>query len=586
MVSQVLAGGGKRAEGSSAMGRAMNSRLTLLLAFGTGVLLGAPLTGCGSKPTACGPATCASGCCDALGECKLGTESAACGHGGAACGICAVGSSCTAGVCDDGTGLGGGAGSTGGGAGSTGGGAATTGGGAATTGGGSGTDGGVTGGGAGGGAATCGINGTLAFSNGVAFVDGGTTVGAGNDITLTCFPSESRGDDLVYYFSLSTAGGFSADLTFDNTQGAFGGLALTQYGQCTPRSTAPADCQEPINENSSLTTTLPAGQYGLVVKSYPGTSGTFWLRVSTDAGTAGGGPGGGAGGGAGGGTGGAGGGASGWTCDPQYYNGDDGCDCGCGIIDPDCTSAAVSACEYCSSGGSCANDGSEFDCDTSLLTVGNNATCGGSGTGGGTGSGTCVSPDGVVISAVYSNGGNNNATYSYDYVELHNRASSAISLNGWTLQRGSGSGNGWTDKVNLGGSIAAGGYLLVRGKGGGNVNGIDLPVSFDIDASSSPLLDMGGSSGKLALVKNQTSLTGCPSQAGASQNVADFVAWGSASCTTLGSATSVPSASTALFRDDARCANTNDNSADFTVSSVSATAPRNSSSATNTCTCP
>ena len=25
-----------------------------------------------------------------------------------------------------------------------------------------------------------------------------------------------------------------------------------------------------------------------------------------------------------------------WTCSPQYYNASDGCDCGCGVIDPDC----------------------------------------------------------------------------------------------------------------------------------------------------------------------------------------------------------------------------------------------------------
>jgi len=27
---------------------------------------------------------------------------------------------------------------------------------------------------------------------------------------------------------------------------------------------------------------------------------------------------------------------SGWTCDPSYYNATDGCDCNCGVFDPDC----------------------------------------------------------------------------------------------------------------------------------------------------------------------------------------------------------------------------------------------------------
>ncbi len=40
----------------------------------------------------------------------------------------------------------------------------------------------------------------------------------------------------------------------------------------------------------------------------------------------------------------------GWTCDPSYYNTVDGCDCGCGELDPDCPSASSADCEYCASG--------------------------------------------------------------------------------------------------------------------------------------------------------------------------------------------------------------------------------------------
>ena len=169
-----------------------------------------------------------------------------------------------------------------------------------------------------------------------------------------------------------------------------------------------------------------------MVKSYPGNSGTFWLRVSTDAGVAGGGP---AGGGSGNTGGGSGGGPAGWNCPARFYGANDGCDRGCGIRDPDCPSSLTSVCDYCSSDGSCASDGASSQCDTSLLTPNNNATCGGSATGGGSGttgggtgttgggtgstgggSGTCIPPDGVVISAVYTYGGSSNATYSYDYV--------------------------------------------------------------------------------------------------------------------------------------------------------------------------
>jgi hypothetical protein len=36
----------------------------------------------------------------------------------------------------------------------------------------------------------------------------------------------------------------------------------------------------------------------------------------------------------------------GWTCSASYYGADDGCDCGCGIADPDCADAAVETCGY------------------------------------------------------------------------------------------------------------------------------------------------------------------------------------------------------------------------------------------------
>jgi len=35
-----------------------------------------------------------------------------------------------------------------------------------------------------------------------------------------------------------------------------------------------------------------------------------------------------------------------WLCDEAYFGTGDGCDCGCGVLDPDCSSAAASACEY------------------------------------------------------------------------------------------------------------------------------------------------------------------------------------------------------------------------------------------------
>lgn len=57
-----------------------------------------------------------------------------------------------------------------------------------------------------------------------------------------------------------------------------------------------------------------------------------------------------------------------WSCDEGYYGTDDGCDCGCGAVDPDCGVTTVDACVYCDNAGSCATDCAQIDPN-------NNAAC-------------------------------------------------------------------------------------------------------------------------------------------------------------------------------------------------------------------
>ena len=45
-----------------------------------------------------------------------------------------------------------------------------------------------------------------------------------------------------------------------------------------------------------------------------------------------------------------------WSCNPSYYAGNDGCDCGCGAVDLDCADAGIGACLYCNNPGSCTLD--------------------------------------------------------------------------------------------------------------------------------------------------------------------------------------------------------------------------------------
>lgn len=56
-----------------------------------------------------------------------------------------------------------------------------------------------------------------------------------------------------------------------------------------------------------------------------------------------------------------------WVCPAGYYGFMDGCDCGCGALDPDCVDMTVDSCDYCMEPG-CASSCADIDPE-------NNATC-------------------------------------------------------------------------------------------------------------------------------------------------------------------------------------------------------------------
>ncbi|MEM7157920.1 MAG: lysyl oxidase family protein [Myxococcota bacterium] len=58
----------------------------------------------------------------------------------------------------------------------------------------------------------------------------------------------------------------------------------------------------------------------------------------------------------------------GWNCDPGFFGTSDGCDCGCGLQDPDCADATVDSCQYCGNGGACS-----MTCDD--INPKDNSTC-------------------------------------------------------------------------------------------------------------------------------------------------------------------------------------------------------------------
>ena len=51
-----------------------------------------------------------------------------------------------------------------------------------------------------------------------------------------------------------------------------------------------------------------------------------------------------------------------WSCDPRFQGAGDGCDCGCGAIDPDCTGTQLGDCDYFFCGADAFAAGSIADC--------------------------------------------------------------------------------------------------------------------------------------------------------------------------------------------------------------------------------
>ncbi|HEX7707581.1 MAG TPA: lamin tail domain-containing protein [Thermoanaerobaculia bacterium] len=191
----------------------------------------------------------------------------------------------------------------------------------------------------------------------------------------------------------------------------------------------------------------------------------------------------------------------------------------------------------------------------------------------------------IVISQVYGGGGNSGAPYTHDYVELFNRGTSAVSINGWSIQYASATGTGnfgssgtqLTELPNV--SIQPGKYYLIQQAGGST--GSALPTPDLIDPTP---IAMAAGAGKVALVTGTSTLgcnggsTGCTAEQ--LDRILDLVGYGNANFFEGSAAAPTLTSTLAAFRADAGCTDTDDNAADF---SAAAPAPRNSSTAANVC---
>lgn len=181
----------------------------------------------------------------------------------------------------------------------------------------------------------------------------------------------------------------------------------------------------------------------------------------------------------------------------------------------------------------------------------------------------------VVISQLFGGGAGSGAPYNADFVELHNRGTTTVSLAGWSLQYASTTGTTWTT-IALSGAIAPGGYFLVQVGPVGGV-GAALPTP-DV---SSTAVNMAQAAGKLALLNTTTNVGAVTCPTGAA--VVDFVGYGTtANCREGAANTPAPSATTSIQRVGQTCADVNTNSVDFVAGTP---APRNTASAAQACAC-
>ncbi|GIV65492.1 MAG: ExeM/NucH family extracellular endonuclease [Chloroflexota bacterium] len=126
----------------------------------------------------------------------------------------------------------------------------------------------------------------------------------------------------------------------------------------------------------------------------------------------------------------------------------------------------------------------------------------------------------IVISQVYGGGGNSGALYKNDFIELFNRGTMPVNLNGWSVQYASASGSSWQITI-LSGTIQPGQYYLIQ-QAGGSGGSQDLPAPDIIGA-----INLNASSGKVALVASLNPLSGtCPQN----PDILDLVGYGEANC--------------------------------------------------------
>jgi predicted extracellular nuclease len=177
----------------------------------------------------------------------------------------------------------------------------------------------------------------------------------------------------------------------------------------------------------------------------------------------------------------------------------------------------------------------------------------------------------VVISQFYGGGGSAGSTYINDFVEIFNRGTTAVDLTGWSVQyRGKFEGT-WKITTLNGLVLLPGQYYLVQqaGDGGGNMA---LPSPDTIGTVA-----MDPADGVVLLANITDPIFAICTTGG---NVIDLIGYGQWGGCEETAKTGSPGDTMALLRGANGCVETDVNSRDFFIA---APAPRNTSSAFNSC---
>ncbi|MFO0674973.1 MAG: lamin tail domain-containing protein [Polyangiaceae bacterium] len=186
---------------------------------------------------------------------------------------------------------------------------------------------------------------------------------------------------------------------------------------------------------------------------------------------------------------------------------------------------------------------------------------------------------GLVISQVYAGSATSGSVYTSDFIELFNRGTTEVNLNGLSVQYGSAANNFGSSAQNIVAlpdvMLPAGKYFLI-GRANGTGSGSTLPT---LDATTT--MDLAISNGKVAIASQTMSLacgaTATPCTTGS--NIIDMFGYGtSTSFETAAAPTG--NATTSFQRANGGCTETDDNASDFVAL---APVPRNGATAARDC---